>query len=396
MIPAIRQQYNSQFSSGAYEALLRSLTDITGITPSFRVAETPVFVPAALKQQLIAAGDAVIEVIRRKDFNALTEMAIPKGQVVPQQDAHPQFLIVDFAVTQDEAGALSPQLIELQGFPSLFGFQELLAAQYRQHFDIPSSLNNFLGGMDAAQYETLLRRTILNGHDPKEVILLEVLPQQQKTLIDFVRTEQLLGIPTVCVSALVLEGKKLYYEKDGEKLPVKRIYNRMIAEDLEKHREELGTLINFQHEMEVEWVTHPNWYYRISKFLLPYIQGAYAPKAGFLHEIAVLPKDLENYVLKPLFSFAGQGVIIDPTPADIDAIKDPENWILQQKVNYAPVIKTPSGPAKCEIRLMYCWPDDAADPILTHNLARLSKGKMIGVNYNADKDWVGGSSCFFE
>lgn len=396
MIPAIRQQYNQQFSPAAYKALLQSLVNATGITPAFRVAETPVFVPAALTQKLIAAGAAVIEVLRRADFNALTEMAIPKGQLVPNQDAHPQFVIVDFAVTKDEAGELSPRLIELQGFPSLFGFQELLAAQYRQHFDIPSQLNNFFSGMDAAQYEALLRKTILHGFDPKEVILLEVLPQQQKTLIDFVCTEQLLGIPVVCVSALVLEGKKLYYEKDGEKIQVKRIYNRMIAEDLEKHREELGTLINFQHEMEVEWATHPNWYYRISKFLLPYIQGDYAPKAWFLHEIPVLPKDLENYVLKPLFSFAGQGVIIDPSQADIDAIKDPENWILQQKVNYAPLIETPTGPAKCEIRLMYCWPDDAADPVLTHNLARLSKGKMIGVNFNADKDWVGGSSCFFE
>lgn len=396
MIPSIRKQYNQQFNPAAYEALLHSLAEVTGVVPAFRVAETPVFVPADLTQKLIAAGAAVIDVLRRPDFNKLTEMAIPKGQTVPQQDAHPQFVIVDFAVTKDEEGNLSPQLIELQGFPSLYGFQELLAAQYRQHFTIPSPLNNFMSGMDAAQYETLLRKTILNGHDPKEVILLEVLPQQQKTLIDFVRTEQLLGISIVCVSALVLEGKKLYYEKDGEKIPVKRIYNRMITEDLEKHREELGTLINFQHEMEVEWATHPNWYYRISKFLLPYIQGAYAPKAWFLHEIPVLPKDLENYVLKPLFSFAGQGVIIDPLQADIDAIKDPENWILQQKVNYAPVIETPTGPAKCEIRLMYCWPDDAPHPILAHNLARLSKGKMIGVNYNADRDWVGGSSCFFE
>ncbi|MRG43626.1 hypothetical protein GFS24_00790 [Chitinophaga sp. SYP-B3965] len=396
MVPAIRQLYNHQFTPAAYEALLQSLASVTGITPSFRVAETPVFVPAALTQKLIAAGAAVIDVLRRPDLNTLTEMAIPKGQVVPHQDAHPQFVIVDFAVTKNEAGELSPQLIELQGFPSLFGFQELLAAQYRQHFNIPSQLNNFGSGMNAAQYEALLSKTILNGHDPKEVILLEVLPQQQKTLIDFVYTEQLLGIPTVCVSALILEGKKLYYEKDGEKIQVKRIYNRMISEDLEKHREELGSVINFQHEMEVEWATHPNWYYRISKFLLPYIQGDYAPKAWFLHEIPVLPQDLENYVLKPLFSFAGQGVIIDPTQADIDAIKDPENWILQQKVHYTPVIETPTGPAKCEIRLMYCWPDDAADPVLAHNLARLSKGKMIGVNYNADRDWVGGSSCFFE
>lgn len=396
MISAVRQQYNQTFTVAKYEALKAALAAETGITPAFRVAETPVFVPAQLEQQLIDAGESIIDLLLQPDFCKLTETAIPKGQAVPKENAHSSFVIVDFAVTRSEDGTLTPQLIELQGFPSLFAFQELLARQYRQQFDIPGNLQNFISGLNAEAYKTLLRRTILNGHAPEAVVLLEVLPQQQKTLIDFAGTEMMLGIPIVCVSQLIQEGKKLYYERNGKKTRIARIYNRMIFEDLEKYSGELGATVDFQHELDVEWAPHPNWYYRISKYLLPLISGPYAPKAWFLHEIPVLPQDLGNYVLKPLFSFAGQGVIIDPAQADINAIKDPENWILQQKVQYAPVIETPTGPAKCEIRMMYCWPDDAPRPILAHNLARISKGKMIGVAYNADQDWVGGSCCFFE
>ena len=396
MIPGIRQAYNQQFSPARYADLLASLTLETGVTPAFRVAETPVFVPKELQEQLLAAGDAVISTLLRPDLLSLTEASIPAGQLVPKENHHPQFIIIDFAVTRNEAGGLAPQLIELQGFPSLFGFQELLARQYRRYMPVPEAFSTFGPGLDRQGYAELLRRCILGTHQPANVILLEVLPQEQKTLIDFVCTEAMLGIPAVCGSELVQEGKKLFYIKDGEKVRVQRIYNRMIFEDLAKYKERLGTVINFQHELEVEWATHPNWYYRVSKFLLPHIHGPFAPKAWFLHELPVLPQDLENYVLKPLFSFAGQGVIIDPTPADVAKIEDPENWILQQKVQYAPVVETPTGPAKCEIRLMYCWPDVAAAPVLAQNLARLSKGKMIGVNFNRDLDWVGGSSCFFE
>ncbi len=395
MIPSIRQQYNRQFTTAKYTALLEGLSAETGITPAFRVAETPVFVPEELTQQMIRAGEAIVNLIMQPDFRELTETAIPKQYFVPQEDAHPQFIIIDFAVTRDEQGALAPQLIELQGFPSLFAFQELLARQFRQHLEVPAGMHNFLSGLDEQGYKALLKETILAGLDPEHVILLEVMPQQQKTLIDFVGTENMLGVPVVCISQLVQEGRKLYYEKDGKKIRVHRIYNRVISEDLERYREQLGNTVDFRHDLEVTWAAHPNWYYRISKFLLPYIHGPFAPKAWFLHEIPVLPQDLQHYVLKPLFSFAGQGVILEPTQADIDAIQDPENWILQQKVEYAPVIETPTGPARCEIRLMYCWPDKAPKPTLAHNLARLSKGKMIGVSFNAQQDWVGGSCCFF-
>lgn len=109
-----------------------------------------------------------------------------------------------------------------------------------------------------------------------------------------------------------------------------------------------------------------------------------------------MPADLENYVLKPLFSFAGQGVVIDVTEADIANIKDPQNWILQKKVKYAEVIDTPDGKAKAEIRIFYFWKNGESRPVATNNLARISKGKMIGVRYNKDKLWVGGTIAYFE
>ena len=149
-------------------------------------------------------------------------------------------------------------------------------------------------------------------------------------------------------------------------------------------------------ELDVEWCPHPNWFYRISKYTLPLIRHPYVPPTFFLNEIKQLPTDLENFVLKPLFSFAGQGVVIDVTAADIEKVKDPENWILQRKVKYAEVIQTPDVPAKAEIRIFYFQKDANSRPIPVNNLARLSKGKMIGVRYNQDKEWVGGSYCLFE
>jgi hypothetical protein len=204
-----------------------------------------------------------------------------------------------------------------------------------------------------------------------------------------------LGIKTVCLTKLIGEGNKLFYETDGIKIPIKRIYNRLIFDDLHQQKD-LGEIIDISHPWDVEWVPHPNWFYRISKFTLPLIRNAYVPATYYLDEIKEIPADLENYVLKPLFSFAGMGVVIDVTQSDIDQVKDPQNWILQRKVKYADVIETPDEPAKAEIRLFYFWKQGWARPIAVHNLARLSKGKMIGTRYNKDKNWVGGTVAFFE
>jgi hypothetical protein len=238
---------------------------------------------------------------------------------------------------------------------------------------------------------------VIIGNVPVEnTILLEIKPHEQKTRIDFYCTQEYLGIQPVCITELIQEGKDLYYMRDGKKTAVKRIYNRVVFDELQAKKNTLGNYTDITQELNVEWVPHPNWFYRISKYTLPFIHHPFVPATYFLHEIKQVPADLENYVLKPLFSFAGQGVVIDVTPADIEKINDPHNWILQRKVKYAEIIETPDVPAKAEIRLMYVWKKGWERPQPVINLARLSKGKMIGVAYNKDKKWVGGSVCFIE
>ena len=309
---------------------------------------------------------------------------------------HPHFIAFDFGIAENNDGSLYPALIEMQGFPTLFAYQAFYPQILEQCFSIPADFSNYFNNLDVEKYTALFKKSILDNHQPKEVILLEIKPDQQKTRIDFYCTEKYTGIKSVCLTELITEGDKIYYFLNGEKIQVKRIYNRVISDELKNRKEELGQTIDFTKNYEVEWMTHPHWFYRISKFTLPYLHHACIPETKFLNEVDVIPNDLENYVLKPLFSFAGQGVIIDVTKKDIEEIRDPENWILQKKVKYAECINTPTGPAKVEIRLMYIWEDGADHPLLVTNLARLSKGKMIGVRYNADKDWVGGSVAYFK
>ncbi len=396
MIPSIRQSFNEAFSTEKYHALLAALDKPHPGFISFRVAETPVFLPRSFKDKLVSACEGIVDTILQPHFKQLTEGAIPQHLVVPNEDEHCDLMCFDFAVCVDEDGQLSPQLIEMQGFPTMFFFQELLARGYRQAYDIPAGFDNYFSGYDEESYQALLKRIILDGHEPEHVVLLEVKPQEQKTKIDFYLTEDYTGVQPVCVSDLIQEGRKLYYLRNGQKTEVKRIYNRMISDDFELQKNQLPGYVDITQELDVEWLPHPNWFYRISKYTLPFLRSPFVPETRFLSEVAQLPDDLENYVLKPLFSFAGQGVIIDVQEADVAAIANPKEWILQRKVAYEPVVQTPTGMAKCELRMMYFWEKGAARPVLVHNLARISKGKMIGVRYNQDLDWVGGSIGFFE
>jgi hypothetical protein len=237
---------------------------------------------------------------------------------------------------------------------------------------------------------------MLGKHTPEEVILLEWKPYEQKTRIDFYCTREYAGIEPVCISELMAEGNALYYMKHDRKIRIKRIYNRVIFDELKQAVPDMSGLVDLTRPYDVEWMPHPNWFYRISKFTLPFLQHPYVPETHFLHTLKTLPEDLSQFVLKPLFSFAGQGVKIDVTKEDIDQIADPEMYILQRKVVYAAVIETPDEPAKAEIRLMYVWPEGDERPHLATNLTRLSKGKMVGVRYNQNREWVGGAVSFFE
>jgi hypothetical protein len=397
MIQDYRQWYNTAFEQAKYEALLADIESTYRRKVLFRVAETPVFVPKYLKERLRMAGNDIIDVILRPDIKALTERAIPENLQVPHEDNHPNFICVDFAICEDEEGQLTPQLIEFQGFPSLYGWQEVVASGYKKHFDIPQELDFYIDCQDRKEYIHLLSQCILGKYKPEEVILLEIKPEEQKTNIDFYILEKWLQVRPVCLSELRSEGDQLYYLLDGQKMPVKRIYNRVIFDDL-AHQQDFIPGVDLTRPYDVEWAGHPNWFFRLSKFTMPYIDSPYVPKTTFLSDFDTIPADLENYVLKPLFSFSGQGVIFNVTEADIEAIApDRRNeFIMQRKVAYASVLEAPNGKVKVEIRLLYLWPDGHQRPVLAANLTRLSKGVMIGVRYNENQDWVGGSVSFME
>ena len=395
MQQSLRQQFNENFTEGKYLAYLQEIENLHPGSLEFRVAETPLFIPKDFKQKMLAACEDIIDVIVQPDFKTLTERAIPDTLHIPNEKNHTDFIAFDFGICENEKGELEPQLIEMQGFPTLFVFQAFHTKITREYANVPPTHDAYLNGYNEASYLQLLKDIIVGDANPEQVILLEIFPEKQKTRIDFYCTEDVLGISTVCVTKIMGEGNKLYYKKNGKKIEIKRIYNRLIFDDLNK-QENLGEIIDFSHEWEVEWVSHTNWFYRISKYTLPLIKNRFVPPTYFLNELKETPTDLENYVLKPLFSFAGMGVVIDVTSKHINEIKDPENWILQRKVKYADIIQTPDGTAKAEIRLFYFWKEGWVRPVGAHNLSRLSKGKMIGTRYNKDKTWVGGTVSFFE
>lgn len=397
MQPALRKKFNALFSKKQYEDYLQELNALHPGDIEFRVAETPIFIDKEFKQKILSACESIVDVIVKPDFKTLTANAVPQNLNVPNENEHPHFIAFDFGICENEKGELEPQLIEMQGFPTLFAYQVWDDEITRKHYDIPANYDSYLNGFNKESYVQLLKDIIVANHKPENVILLEIFPHQQKTRIDFYCTQDYLHIPIVCITELVKEGRKLFYVQDGKKTEVKRIYNRVIFDDLQQQSKEVqeqGKIL-FE-DLDVEWAPHPNWFYRISKYTLPFIKNQYVPETKFLSDVKTIPSNLENYVLKPLFSFAGQGVVIDIKKEDIENVKDPHNWILQRKVKYADVIETPDEPAKAEIRIFYFWKDGEARPVATQNLARMSKGKMIGVRYNKDREWVGGSLVFFE
>jgi len=397
MIPDLRSAFNASFSEEKYHSLINEVELLAGREILFRVAETPVFVPKYLRERLEAAGADIISTVMRPDIKEITSEAIPLHLSVPNEDEHPNFLCVDFAICKDEDGQLIPQLIEFQGFPSLYGWQASVAHAFKKYYTIPDNFDFYLDCKDHEEYVTLLRKAILGNCHPEEVILLEIKPEEQKTNIDFYIIEKWLNVKPVCLSRLRSEGSRLYYLEGGEKRYVRRIYNRVIFDDLE-HQTNFTPGVDLTQTFDVEWAGHPNWFFRISKYTMPFLDSQFVPKTKFLSDFESIPDDLESYVLKPLFSFSGQGVIFNVTKADIEAIptESRKDFIMQKKVEYAPVLRAPNGMVKVEIRLLYIWPEGYNAPVLAGNLTRLSKGVMIGVRYNEQHDWVGGTVSFME
>jgi hypothetical protein len=390
MDPHLRAQFNADFSHDKYAALLRCVNETEKWPADFRVSETPIFLTRGFTNEVTDAAKAIVDLTRTPQFAKHAASAIPKDLAVPCESSHPNFLVVDFGICQ-EGDRLVTRLIELQAFPSLFGFQLLVLHCLRKAYPaIPKNWTSSFGGIKDEEYIALLRRTILDDVDPKNVILLEIEPEKQKTRIDFAATERLLGIRPVCLTKLKKRRRQLFYERDGRDVRIERIYNRVIFDELIR-RPDLELPFRFQDDLDVAWVGHPNWYFRISKHSLPFLKTEHTAPAFFADEFPAGEK-IDNYVLKPLYSFAGLGVDMEPTPETIRALKNSHEWILQKKVAYAEFVPTPDGPkSKAEIRMMFVWPAQDRHPTLVNNLVRMSQGKMMGVDFNKEKTWVGSS-----
>src|SRR5438270_5266682 len=405
MHPGLRSQFNADFTQEKYMAVLRCVNETEKWPADFRISETPIFLTREFCAEVVGAANEIVAKTRSPEFARHAAGAIPSGLEVPNETAHPNFLVVDFGICT-EGGRLTPRLIELQAFPSLFGFQLLLLGCMRKAYPaIPRNWTSSFGGIRDEAYLALLQRTVVAESDAENVVLLDIEPEKQKTRVDFAATEKLLGIRSVCVTKIKKRGRQLFYDRDGREVRIERIYNRVIFDELSQ-RPDLKLAFRFQDDLDVTWVGHPNWYFRISKHSLPFLKTEHTSPAfladefpAFAKPTAVRPAEekIDKYILKPLYSFAGHGVDMEPTREKIGALENPQEWILQKKIDYAAFVPTVDGKkSKAEIRMMFVWPDQDLNPTLVNNLVRMSQGKMMGVDFNIDKTWVGASIALHE
>ncbi|MFI5402964.1 MAG: hypothetical protein ACHQ1G_08510 [Planctomycetota bacterium] len=394
MDPSLRERFNAAWSEGLYRAVREDLERRLSCRVPFRVAETPLFFPADFRERFGRAANEIVAQLSDPRWISAQEEAVPKAYAAPRRPALPQVAQVDFAIVREKDGSLGPRLVELQGFPSLYGFQILLSDVWTEHLatidGMPDAWRIFFGGFERARAMGLIRETLLHGHDPEQVILLDLDPDTQKTYPDFRATHRWWGVEPVCLTSIRREGRSLYREKDGRRIPVKRVFQRVVFDELE--RTKLPRTFDFHEDLDVEWAPHPAWYFLWSKRSMLSLDHWAVPKTRLVS--AGVPKDLSCHVLKPLYSFAGGGVKVDPTAGDVAEIPaaDRDKWILQEKVEYAPAFKSVHGdPVKAEVRMMFVRPDEQPKMTLLMSLLRLSRGKMMGVNFNKDLDWVGAS-----
>jgi hypothetical protein len=394
MIPELRRQFNQNFTPEKYRAFLRRVDEICGTHVPFRLSETPCFFPRPLIDRMVRDGEQLIrQLVDNPKYHAQSDDAVPAEFRVPNEAPHPMFVQVDFGLVRGADSAFDPKLVELQAFPSLYAYQGPLSEAYIDIYGLEASgLQYWLSGLDRDSYRALLHRAIVGSHNPENVILMEIHPQQQKTLPDFLLTEKMLGVRAVDIVDIKKAGSHLYYESNGRRIPIHRIYNRAIVDELQRKNIELA--FDWRDDLDVEWAGHPNWYFRISKFSIPYLKHGSVPKTWFLDELPEIPSDLENYALKPLYSFAGLGVIIAPKAEDIAAIPADKRpyYILQERMNFEPVVETPFGGTKAEVRVMYIWLEELK-PVLT--IIRLGRGLMMGVDHNKNMEWVGASAGLY-
>ncbi len=391
MLPEYRQPFNERFTPDLYARFIARLHERCGVPVAFRNSETPCFFPTDLIQQMADAGaDMSVQLANDTEYLEAADRSIPQQFRAANPTDKPLFIQADFGIVRNADGGLEPRLVEIQGFPSLYAYQIELAETYAEVYGLPSELTPLLGARSTEQYHSLVSSALLNGHAPENVILLEIEPAKQKTLADFRLTERMCGIPTVDLSDVRQVGRGLFYQRDGRRIPIHRIYNRVIIDELV--RKQIQPNFQWTDDLDVEWAGHPDWFFRISKFSLPYLKHPFVPRSQFLSDVQELPAAPEQLVLKPLFSFAGLGVIVGPTKEEIAGIQERDQYLIQERVQFEPTIETPFGVTNTEVRIMYVWSGDRPEAVTT--IVRMGRGKMMGVDHNRDLEWVGASAGF--
>ncbi|HVQ28894.1 MAG TPA: hypothetical protein VMV21_04900 [Vicinamibacteria bacterium] len=393
MIERLRRAFNDTWNESAYEALKARLVAEAGCPITFRVCETPVFLPAELREAMVTGAGEIWAELSRPDRLEFSKAAVPPGFDVPGSDAHPLFAQADFAIATDH-GRLVPRLIELQGFPSLYGFQFVQNRILRDRLRPGEDLEFLFSGLGEDEYLATVGEAILGGLPAAHVVLLDLDPPRQGTYPDFTVTEKLFGVRPIGPGEITKRGRELWYDRDGKATRILRIYNRVIVDELVATG--LTLPFDLREELDVQWAGHPNWFFRWSKHSLPGLRHPLVPEARLLSDLDRIPSDLENWVLKPLFSFSGSGVQVEVTRADVERVPAAERTrtMLMRKVEYAPAIESPRGErSRVEIRIMFVWHAGRLRPTTT--LARLSQGPMMGVKYNKDKTWVGSTGCLW-
>ncbi len=397
MIPSLREDFNRRYTGAKYEELCRNLDTRTRTAIDFRVAETPVFLPEGMVREMADAGAAMThQLVADTEYLRMAQETIPSAFRVANLDAHPNFMTADFALVREADGSLSPRLVELQAFPSVYGYQAILAEEYQRCFDLDRTLQRFFH-LDEEQYWEALRQVVVGNHAPENVVLMEVTPEQQKTVPDFRVHEDRLGIHMVDITTIRPRGNRLFYRRDGVETPIKRIYNRAIVDEMLRRKIQPG--FDLTADLDVEWAGHPNWYFLLSKFSLPFLRHPSVPPTVFLDAWfhgeghSQLSDNRENWILKPLFSFAGKGIEFGPSDERLHAIprERRSEYVLQRRMHFVSNVETPFGPTQAEVRILYLWPDDGALRAV-NTLVRLGRGKMMGVDHNRGQPWVGGSA----
>jgi hypothetical protein len=404
MLASARAHFDYIFTEDRYRAFVSAVTAGAGVPIEFRLSETPCFFPSALMQSLVTTAQTMTQqLLDNRAYRAAADATVPERFRLAGGESLPTCVQVDFGLVRTESGNVEGRLVELQAFPSLYGFQMLLAEEALEYVGRgfspaghggpegpPYLLTPYLGGLNRDSYRALIQRTLVGSHDPTHVVLMEIEPRRQKTLPDFTVTERQWGVRAVDTAEVIREGRRLFYRREGRLTPIARIYNRVIPDELE--RTGAAMPFDYRDDLDVEWIGGPDWFFRLSKFSVPWLNHPWVPETRFLSDVAQMPSNRDEWLLKPLFSFAGGGIIFGPTDNDIAAIPRDQRhlYILQRRVAFTPVIRTPEGDTQAELRIMMVREADTYRAVMP--LVRMGRGKMMGVDHNKGLRFVGAAA----